>query len=229
MPDSRGKLLVEGQPAPCYDGLCWLFLIRCPSITCSQSPRPVPAAGLFSRRRVAAATRRKGHTVHDCPRGPRQRSAPAHRVDAPRALDQRRGVADARVAARARGARRHRALRRAHALQGHGHPQRRGHRPGDRLDRRAAGCVHREGVRQLLHQGPRRAPAARPRRALGHRPAPGVRRRRHRAREEGDPRGDQDGRGHARRPRPRAVHPELLGRPRRWGGRSSARPRRWRR
>ena len=42
---------------------------------------------------------------------------------------------------------------------------------------------------------------------------PGVQRRRHRAREEGRPRRDQDGRGHARRPRPRAVHAELLGRP----------------
>ena len=37
--------------------------------------------------------------------------------------------------------------------------------------------------------------------------------RRHRAREEGRPRRDQDGRGHAGRPRPRAVHRELLGQP----------------
>ena len=37
----------------------------------------------------------------------------------------------------------------------------RGHRAGDRLDRRPAGRVHREGVRELLHQGARRAPAAR--------------------------------------------------------------------
>ena len=42
---------------------------------------------------------------------------------------------------------------------------------------------------------------------------PRVQRRRHRAREEGRPRRDQDGRGHARRPRPRAVHREFLAGP----------------
>ena len=46
-----------------------------------------------------------------------------------------------------------------------------------------------------------------------HRAAAGVRGRRDRAREEGDPRRDQDGRGHARRSRPRAVHAALLGGP----------------
>ena len=56
---------------------------------------------------------------------------------------------------------RHRPLRRAHALQGDRHPIGRGHRAGDRLDRRPARRVHGEGVRQLLHQGARRAPAAR--------------------------------------------------------------------
>ncbi len=107
--------------------------------------------------------------------------------------------------------RRHRPLRRAHALQGHRHPDRRGHRPGDRLDWRPARRLHREGIRQLLHQGARRAPAAGGRAALRHRPPAGLRRRRSRAREEGDPRRDQDGRGHARRPGPRALHPALLG------------------
>ena len=92
-----------------------------------------------------------------------------------------------------------------------------GHRAGDRLDRRPARRVHREGIRQLLHQGARRAPAARGRPAVGHRAAAGVRRRGDRAREEGDPRRDQDGRGHARRSRPRAVHAAFL-------GRASARP-----
>ena len=42
---------------------------------------------------------------------------------------------------------------------------------------------------------------------------PGVQPRRHRAREEGRPRRDQDGRGHARRSRPRALHAGLLGGP----------------
>ena len=41
---------------------------------------------------------------------------------------------------------------------------------------------------------------------------PAFARRRDRAREEGDPRRDQDGRGHAGRSRPRAVHAALLGR-----------------
>ena len=55
---------------------------------------------------------------------------------------------------------------------------------------------------------------------------PGLRRRRHRAREEGDPRRDQDGRGHARRSGPRAVHAELLGAATRSAGRFSAAARR---
>ena len=82
-----------------------------------------------------------------------------------------RRVADARLAPRDRRAQRHRPLRRAHALQGHGHAQRRRHRAGDRLDRRPARRVHREGIRQLLHQGARRAPAARGRPPLRHRAA----------------------------------------------------------
>ena len=61
----------------------------------------------------------------------------------------------------------------------------RGHRADDRLDRRPARRVHREGIRRLLHQGARRAPAARRRPADRHRDAPGVRAGRHRAREEG--------------------------------------------
>ena len=113
-----------------------------------------------------------------------------------------------------RRARRHRALRRAHAVQGHGDPLGRGHRPGDRLDRRPARRVHREGIRELLHQGARRAPAAG---ASTSSPTsccnPGVQPRRHRAREEGRRRRDQDGRGHARRPRPRALHAGVLGEP----------------
>ena len=48
---------------------------------------------------------------------------------------------------------------------------RRGHRAGDRLDRRPARRVHRQGIRELLHQGARRAPAARHRHPLRHRPA----------------------------------------------------------
>ena len=89
----------------------------------------------------------------------------------------------------------------------------RGHRAGDRFDRRPARRLHGEGIRQLLHQGARRAPAAGGRSAVGHRAAAGLRGRRGRAREEGHPRRDQDGRGHARRSRPRALHAALLGRP----------------
>ena len=69
----------------------------------------------------------------------------------------------ARVAPRAERARRHRPLRRAHALQGHDTPLGRGHRPAGGFDRRAARRVHVEGVRRLLRQGARRAPAARDR------------------------------------------------------------------
>ena len=54
---------------------------------------------------------------------------------------------------------------------------RRGHRAGDRFDRRPARRVHREGIRELLHQGARRASAARHRHPLRHRPQSGVQRR----------------------------------------------------
>ena len=87
------------------------------------------------------------------------------------------------------------------------------HRAGDRFDRRPARRVHRQGIRELLHQGARRASAARDRHPLRHRPQPGVQPRRHRAREEGRRRRDQDGRGHARRSRPRALHAGVLGEP----------------
>ena len=46
-------------------------------------------------------------------------------------------------------------------FKGTGDADRRGHRAGHRLDRRPARRVHRQGVRELLHQGARRAPAAR--------------------------------------------------------------------
>ena len=103
-------------------------------------------------------------------------------------------------------------------FKGTGDAHGRGHRPGDRLDRRPARRVHGQGIRQLLHQGAGRAPAARVRHPLRHRAAT----RRFDAddiekREEGHPRRDQDGRGHAGRSRPRAVHAALL-------GRASARP-----
>ena len=93
-------------------------------------------------------------------------------------------------------------------------PVGRGHRAGDRLDRRPARRVHGEGIRELLHQGARRAPAAR--RSTSSSDIvlqPGVQRRGRRAREEGRPRRDQDGRGHAGRSRARALHAGLLGGP----------------
>ena len=43
----------------------------------------------------------------------------------------------------------------------------RGHRAAGRLDRRPPRRLHLEGIRRLLHQGARRAPAARRRRAVG--------------------------------------------------------------
>ena len=39
MPDPRGSFPLKGRGPACYDGLCWLVLIRYPSSTCSQSPR----------------------------------------------------------------------------------------------------------------------------------------------------------------------------------------------
>ncbi len=96
-------------------------------------------------------------------------------------------------------------------------PLGRRHRPGDRLDRRPARRLHRQGIRQLLHQGARRAPAAGDRHPVRHRLQSGLQPRRHRAREEGRRRRDQDGRGHPRRSRPRDLHAGVL-------GGSSARP-----
>ena len=118
---------------------------------------------------------------------------------------------------------RHRALRRAHALQGHRRrASARGHRADDRFDRRPARRVHREGIRQLLHQGARRAPAARRRSAERHGAAARVRAGRHRARAEGHPRRDQDGRGHAGRSRSTRFHRSTSGRTIRSAGRFSA-------
>ena len=56
-------------------------------------------------------------------------------------------------------------------FKGTGDAVRRRHRAGDRFHRRPARRVHREGIRQLLHQGARRAPAACGRHAVGHRAA----------------------------------------------------------
>ena len=150
-----------------------------------------------------------GHT-----RGPGYWSPPHHRVDAPRPVRQPRRLADARVPARVRRPQRDRPFRRAHALQGHRHAHRGGHRPGDRLHRRPARRVHGQGIRQLLHQGPRRAPADGGRSPVRHRDEPELRRRGSRQGKEGHPRRDQDGRGHARRSGPRALHAAFLGRAR---------------
>ena len=90
-------------------------------------------------------------------------------------------------------------------------------RAAGRFDRRPDRRVHVEGIRGLLPQGPRRAPAARRRHPCGSDLQSAVRGRRHRARKEGDPRRDQDGRGHARRSGPRDLRRRLL-------EQSSARP-----
>ena len=91
------------------------------------------------------------------------------------------------------------------------------HRADDRLDRRPARRVHGEGIRELLHQGARRAPAARDRSAERHGPAAGARARGRREGTGRHPRRDQDGRGRARRPRARDLRAAVL-------GRASARP-----
>ena len=83
----------------------------------------------------------------------------------------------------------------------------------DRLDRRPPRRVHVEGVRRLLHQGARRAPAAGHRRPVGSRDRARLRPGRDRAGEEGGARRDQDGGGHARRPGARALHRRLLAQP----------------
>ena len=146
--------------------------------------------------------------LHDRSRTSRQRPPPRHRGDAARAVGERRRLADARVAARDRAE--HGGI--AHFVE---HMLFKGTTTrtaediaqaidsiGGQLD-----AFTVEGIRRLLHQGARRAPAAGGRRARRTSScSPAFARRRHRAREEGDPRRDQDGRGHARRSRPRAVH-----------------------
>ena len=100
-------------------------------------------------------TNTHGHT-----RGPGYRSPPHHRDDAARPVGQPRRLADARLAARVRSTASGIAHFVEHMLfKGTGDADRRRHRAGDRLDRRPARRVHREGIRQLLHQGARRAPA----------------------------------------------------------------------
>ena len=100
------------------------------------------------------------------------------------------------------------------------------HRADDRLDRRPARRVHGEGIRELLHQGARRASADRDRSAERHDHASGARARRRRERAERHPRRDQDGRGRARRSGARDLRAAVLGAGIRWAGRFSARPRR---
>ena len=108
---------------------------------------------------------------------------------------------------------RHRALCRAHALQGHSWTECGRNRAAGRFDRRPDRRVHVEGIRRLLPQGLRRASAARGRHPRRSDLQSALRRRRHRAREEGDPRRDQDGRGHARRSGPRDLRGRVLEQP----------------
>ncbi len=178
------------------------------SSTCSVPTERLETLERFEKARSAQA--RVGH-ARGGPRGARYRPSSRHRNDAACAVRHHRCVADARVAPRVRCASRDRPFRRAHALQGHRHAVGRRHRASDRFDRRPARRVHRQGVRGLLHQSPRRALAARRRAPLGHRHAPGVCRGGGRPREEGHPRRNQDGRGHARRPGARALHAAFLG------------------
>ncbi len=133
-----------------------VLLIPCLSMVCGLVPllrwRARPGNADFPDR-IRVSINDRSRRAAEWPPHP-------HGADATRAFGEHRRLAGARLPARTAGAERHRPLRRAHALQGDGDAQRRGHRPGDRLDRRADGRVHRQGIRQLLHQGARRAPAA---------------------------------------------------------------------
>ena len=138
-----------------------------------------------------------------------------------------RRLADARLAPRTDAQQRHRPLRRAHALQGH----RRRARP--RTSRRRSTRSAASSTRSRRRNTP--ATTSRCSTSTCRWPStssptsclqPGVRARRHRAREEGDPRRDQDGRGHARRSGPRDLRASSSGAAIRSAGRFSARPRR---
>ncbi|MCK7517034.1 MAG: hypothetical protein MZV64_04585 [Ignavibacteriales bacterium] len=114
----------------------------------------------------------------------------------------------------------HRALRRAHALQGHDDADRprTSRRTVDSIGGQMDASTGKENA-ELRHQGPRRAPAAGGGRPVGRRAAPrastpdDIEREKRRGR-----RRDQDGRGHARRPRARAVPRSSSGPAIRWAG-----------
>ena len=148
----------------------------------------------------------------DRSRRSRQRPSSPHRADDARALGQHRRVADARVAARD-------ATSAAASRTSSSTCSSRARRPrsaediaqaidsiGGQLDAFTA----KEYASYYIKVLDEHLPLAR-RHPLRHRPPPGLRARRHRAREEGHPRRDQDGRGHARRSRPRALHAGVLG------------------
>ncbi len=119
-------------------------------------------------------------------------------------------LGDARIAPRGGRRERRRPFRRAHALQGHDVTIGARDRADDRFDWRTARRVHREGIRRLLHQGPGRASAGRDRSVERHAPSAGARARGRAQGAAGHPRRDQDGRGCARRPGPRALRAAVL-------------------
>ncbi len=143
-----------------------------------------------------------------------QRHPRAHRADAACAVRLVLRDGRGRLALRNAGDERDRALRRAHVLQGHrAPPDLARDLERDRRDRRRVQRVHRQGVHGLLRQVRRRHPRHRPRRARRHAPQLDVRRRRDRAREGRDRRGDEHVLRHAARLHRRGVRGAPLRRP----------------
>ena len=139
-------------------------------------------------------------------------------------------MAHPRIAARTLGPRRHCPLRGAHAFQGH----------GDALGQKTSPSKSTRSVVTSTPSPRRNTPATSSRCSTstcrwpsrcsgspGHRA--GLRRRRNRAREEGRPRRNQDGRGHSRQSRARDLRRRLLAQPSAGDARFSVSRRRCRR
>ena len=150
----------------------------------------------------------------DRPRRSRQRSPSPHRADDAGPLGQHRRLADARLAARDAPSA---AASRTSSSTCSSRARRRGRpRTSRRRSTRSAASSTRSPPRNTPATTSRCSTSTCRSRSTSSPTSscnPAFSAGRHRAREEGRPRRDQDGRGHARRSRPRAVHAGLLGGP----------------
>ena len=211
-PTARRRIVARGGPPSV--SCCSVASCGLPACVYNTAPARPPDSRrpFFSR-----------HQGIDRQGSPPQRPHPAHRVHAPRAQRGHRRVAQARQPPRGAGA----GPGISHFIEhmvfkGTSNRSAEVIAAAGGLDRRPHGRVHRQGVRVLPPEGARRAPAAGRGHPGRHRAPPAVRSRGDDQGEEGHLRGDQHGRGHARRPGDGALHRRPSGPTTRWAGPSWA-------